>query len=117
MISADKKSAGTSTPKKPTARSPHALPMLTKRLPSANRVESESDAVVAKATVTHSEGGSGRKTARKLISDLRRKDTVKSKVRGPTVDTSRAKSSCDVVRFAIKDLGWRDVSSRKLTAN
>lgn len=73
--------------------------------------------VVAKATV-HSEGAIKEiKKSRKLISDLvsdgkkgkrkHRRRTTSSY--GPSVDISRARASSDVVRLAIKELGWREV--------
>ena len=78
--------------------------------------ESDNDGV-ARATITHSESGTkDRRKARKLVSELaieakrgKGKGRRKKAARGPSVDTSRARGSCDVVRLAIRDLGWREV--------
>ena len=79
--------------------------------------ESDNDGV-ARATITHSESGTkDRKKLRKLVSELtkmevkkgRGKDRKKKPMRVPSVDTSRARGSCDVVRLVIKELGWREV--------
>lgn len=73
---------------------------------------------VAKATITHSESGKkDRKKLRRLVSELTLMEVKKSKDKGkrrkairvPSVDTSQARGSSDVVRLAIKELGWREV--------
>ena len=71
---------------------------------------------VAKATITHSESGKkDRKKLRRLVSELTLMEVKKSKgkrrkaIRVPSVDTSQARGSSDVVRLAIKELGWREV--------
>ena len=79
--------------------------------------ESDNDGV-AKATITHSESGTkDRKKGRKLVSELTRMDVKRGNgkerkrklLRGPSVDTSRARGSVDVVRLAVRELGWREV--------
>jgi len=72
---------------------------------------------VARATVTHSETGTKvRRKPRKLVSELAAEvKRGKGKARrrrsayAPSVDTSRARASSDVVRLAVKELGWREV--------
>lgn len=74
---------------------------------------------VARAIVTHSESGTKDwRKPRKLVSELdleekRRKGRGRRRKpgQGPSVDTSRARASCDVVRLAIRELGWREVGS------
>ena len=78
--------------------------------------ESDGDGV-ARATITHSESGTkDRRKPRKLVSELalevkrgKGKARRRKPTNGPSVDTSRARPSCDVVRLAIRELGWREV--------
>lgn len=100
-------------------------PLISRKLPRVvtsipgkkSQNESDNDGV-AKTTITHSESGTkDRKKGRKLVSELTKMEVKRSKgkdrkrklVRGPSVDTSRARSSCDVVRLAVRELGWREV--------
>ena len=94
------------------------LPRLVTSIPGKkSQNESDNDGV-AKATITHSESGTGdRKKGRKLVSELTKmgvkrskgKDRKRKMVLGPSVDTSRARGSSDVVRLAVRELGWREV--------
>ena len=94
------------------------LPRLVTSIPGKkSQNESDNDGV-AKATITHSESGTGdRKKGRKLVSELTKmgvkrskgKDRKRKLVLGPSVDTSRARGSSDVVRLAVRELGWREV--------
>lgn len=100
-------------------------PLISRKLPRVittipgKKLQNESDNDgVAKATITHSESGTkDRKKGRKLVSELTRmdikrgngKDKKRKLVRGPSVDTSRARGSADVVRLAVRELGWREV--------
>lgn len=94
------------------------LPRVTTTIPGKKwQNESDNDGV-AKATITHSESGTkDRKKGRKLVSELTRMDVKRGNgkekkrklVRGPSVDTSRARGSADVVRLAVRELGWREV--------
>lgn len=94
------------------------LPRVITAIPGKKSWSSESDnGGVARATVTHSETGTKvRRKPRKLVSELaaevkrgkgraRRRRSAYS----PSVDTSRARASSDVVRLAVKELGWREV--------
>lgn len=94
------------------------LPRVITAIPGKKSWPSESDnGGVARATVTHSETGTKvRRKPRKLVSELtaevkrgkgraRRRRSAYS----PSVDTSRARASSDVVRLAVKELGWREV--------
>ena len=100
-------------------------PLISRKLPRVvtsvpgkkGQTESDYDGV-ARATITHSESGTkDRKKGRKLVSELTKIEVKRSKgkdrkrklVRGPFVDTSRARGSCDVVRLAVRELGWREV--------
>lgn len=108
-----------------TASIDQIQPLISRKLPrvvtsiprkkSQNRSDNDG---VAKATITHSESGTGdRKKGRKLVSELTKVEVKRSKgkdrkrklVIGPSVDTSRAKGSSDVVRLAVRELGWREV--------
>ena len=80
--------------------------------------QNESDNyIVAKASVTRSQHGTkDPKKPKKLISELNvegKRGKAKNRRRklphGPSVDTSRARTGCEVVRLAIKELGWREV--------
>lgn len=99
-------------------------PLVSRKLPRVvtsipgKKWQNESDDGVARATITHSESGTkDRKKGRKLVSELTKmevkrnkgKDRKRKLVRGPSVDTSRARGSCDVVRLAVRELGWREV--------
>ena len=113
MISEDQESDSVQSSRGKASPVSRRLPRVTKRSPFGTNAENASDVVVAKAIVTHSEGGHppSQKETRRLVSDLRgKKSKARQKVRGPRVDTSRGKSNCDVVRVAVKDLGWREVN-------
>lgn len=100
-------------------------PLVSRKLPrvitpiTGKKWQNESDAVngVARATITHSESGTkDRRKPRKLVSELalevkrgKGKARRRKPTNGPSVDTSRARASCDVVRLAIRELGWREV--------
>ena len=94
-------------------------PLLSRQLPRVTKATRSDKDVVAKATITHSESGvKEKKTERQLLRDLSKlepkirkgkRNGKKTAGRGPTVDTSRAKASGDVVRLAVRELGWREV--------
>lgn len=93
------------------------VPRVVTSIPEKNGHRRGDKRVVAKAT-DHTQGGIKEiRKSRTLISDLvadgkrgkrkRRRGATSSY--GPSVDISRARASCDVVRLAIKELGWREV--------
>ena len=81
--------------------------------------QSDNESVArATTTITHSETGTkDRRKPRKLVSELtaevkrgKGKARRRRPAHAPSVDTSRARASCDVLRLAIRELGWREVS-------
>ena len=99
-------------------------PLVSRKLPrvitpiTGKKWQNESDGDgVARATITHSESGTkNRRKPRKLVSELslevkrgKGKARRRKPPNGPSVDTSRARASSDVVRLAIRELGWREV--------
>ncbi|XP_068695684.1 tubulin polyglutamylase TTLL11-like [Montipora foliosa] len=105
-------------------------PLVSRKLPRlvtpirGQKWQNESDNyIVAKASVTHSQRGTkDPKKPKKLISELNvegKRGKAKNRRRklphGPSVDTSRARTGCEVVRLAIKELGWREIPVARRT--